>query len=59
MIDMNNFSNIEILLQDFKYCAKAFENDSFNLINIAANHLIENIIWAYLKKIKKILKFIL
>ncbi|KKN58637.1 hypothetical protein LCGC14_0550040 [marine sediment metagenome] len=42
---MNNFSNIEILLQDFKYCIKAFEKDNFNLMNIAANRLMENSIF--------------
>jgi len=45
MIDMNNFSNIEILLQDFKYCIKAFEKDKFDLMNIAANRLMENSIF--------------
>jgi len=45
MIDMNNSSNIEILLQDFKYCTKAFEGDNFDLMNIAANRLMENSIF--------------
>ena len=42
---MNNSSYQEILSQDFEYCLKAFENDNFNLMNIAANRLMENSIF--------------
>jgi len=42
MIDMNNSFHIEILTQDLEYCIKAFENNKFDLMNIAANRLMEN-----------------
>ena len=42
---MNGQKNFEILSQDFKYCIKAFESDNFNLMNIAANRLMENSIF--------------
>ena len=42
---MNNSFDIEILAQDLEYCIKAFENDKFNLMNIAANRLMENCIF--------------
>lgn len=45
MIDMNNSFDIEILTQDLEYCIKAFENDKFDLMNIAANRLMENSIF--------------
>lgn len=40
MIDMNN--PLEVLYQDLEYCTKAFEKDNFELMNIAANRLMEN-----------------
>lgn len=51
MIDMNDSSAQEILSQDFEYCLKAFENDNFNLMNIAANRLMENSIFLENKEI--------
>ncbi len=48
---MKNPLNIEILSQDLEYCIKAFENDKFNLMNIAANRLMENSIFLETKEI--------
>ncbi len=45
MIDMNKSFDNEILAQDLEYCIKAFENDKFGLMNIAANRLMENSIF--------------
>ncbi len=51
MIDMNNPLNFEILTQDLEYCIKAFENDRFDLMNIAANRLMENSIFLENKEV--------
>jgi len=51
MIDMNNSFDIEILAQDLEYCIKAFENDKFDLMNIAANRLMENSIFLERKEV--------
>lgn len=51
MIDMNDSLNIEILTQDLEYCIKAFENDKFDLMNIAANRLMESSIFLEDKEI--------
>lgn len=48
---MNDSFDIEILTQDLEYCIKAFENDKFNLMNIAANRLMENCIFLESKEI--------
>jgi len=45
IISMNGQKNMEILTQDLEYCIKAFESDNFNLMNIAANRLMENSIF--------------
>lgn len=42
---MNDSKNIDILTQDLVYCIKAFEIDKFDLMNIAANRLMENSIF--------------
>lgn len=51
MIDMKDPLNFEILTQDFEYCIKAFENDKFDLMNIAANRLMENSIFLENKEV--------
>ncbi|MFW9880985.1 MAG: hypothetical protein ACFFG0_48605, partial [Candidatus Thorarchaeota archaeon] len=45
MIDMNDSLHSEILAQDLEYCIKAFEKNNFDLMNIAANRLMENSIF--------------
>lgn len=42
---MNNSFHNEILTQDLEYCIKAFENNKFDLMNIAANRLMENCVF--------------
>jgi len=49
--DMNDSLDIEILAQDLEYCIKAFENDKFDFMNIAANRLMENCIFLENKEV--------
>ncbi len=48
---MNDSINIEIFNQDLEYCIKTYENNRFDLMNIAANRLMENSIFLENKKI--------
>ncbi|KKK94639.1 hypothetical protein LCGC14_2680820 [marine sediment metagenome] len=48
---MNDSINIEIFNQDLEYCIKTYENNKFDLMNIAANRLMENSIFLENKEI--------
>jgi len=55
---MNDSLNYKILAQDLEYCIKAFENDKFDLMNIAANRLMENSIFLENKEVFLIAAFL-
>ncbi|MFX1396853.1 MAG: hypothetical protein ACFFAS_07380 [Promethearchaeota archaeon] len=48
---MNDLLDITILSQDFEYCIKAFDNNKFNIMNIASNRLMENCVFLENKEV--------